>query len=153
MRLVRVKANVKVKRLYPNVILPTCGSLEAAGSHLYAYIPEGSVTINPHTTVKISTGIAMAIPTGYWGGIYARSGMATKNGLAPANKTGVIDSDYRGPIIVALHNHSNESKTISHGERIAQFVLHEVFPLNFEEVDNLDETMRGEGGFGSTGTK
>ena len=152
MRLVRVKANVKVKRLYPNVILPTRGSLEAAGWDLYAYIPEGSVTINPHTTVKISTGIAMAIPNGYWGGIYARSGLATKSGLAPANKTGVIDSDYRGPIIVALHNHTSEPKVVSNGDRIAQFVLHDVLPMSFEEVSNLDSTERGEGGFGSTGT-
>jgi dUTP pyrophosphatase len=153
MKLVKEKETVKVKKLFEDAIVPTLGSIDAAGWDLYAYVPEGEIVINPHMTCKVSTGIAMAIPTGYWGGIYARSGMATKNGLAPANKTGVIDSDYRGPIIVALHNHSNEPKTISHGERIAQFVLHEVFPLNFEEVDNLDETMRGEGGFGSTGTK
>ena len=146
--------NINVKKLGKDAIIPTHGSVDAAGWDLYAYLPdEGSVTINPHETCKISSGIAMAIPNGYWGGVYARSGMATKSDLAPANKTGVIDSDYRGPVIVALHNHGESIRVVEHGERIAQLVLHEIVPVTLNEVDELNETERGAGGFGSTGTK
>lgn len=152
---VRYPVTINVKKLDNRAIIPTHGSEEAAGWDLYADLPEGQneVVIDPHKTCKISTGVAMAIPTGYWGGIYARSGMATKNDLAPANKTGVIDSDYRGPIIVALHNHGDKARVVEHGERIAQLVLHEVIPVALNEVSELDETERGAGGFGSTGTK
>lgn len=143
---------VNVKRLSSTAKIPTHGSTEAAGWDLYADI-EGTeeLTIAPGETVKISSGIAMAIPTGYWGGIYARSGMATKLGLAPANKVGVIDSDYRGPVIVALHNHSNTPAVVKHGERIAQLIIERVLPITFHEVEGLNDTERGTGGFGSTG--
>ena len=146
---------INVKKLDNHAIIPTNGSVDAAGWDLYADLPEGQdeIVINPHETCKISTGIAIAIPNGYWGGIYARSGIATKKDLAPANKTGVIDSDYRGPIIVALHNHGNKVRTVEHGERIAQLVLHQITPVSFNEVSELDETERGTGGFGSTGVK
>lgn len=152
---IRYPVSINVKKLDNRAVIPTHGSEEAAGWDLYADLPEGQneIVINPHETCKISTGIAMAIPTGYWGGIYARSGMATKNDLAPANKTGVIDSDYRGPVIVALHNHGEKARVVEHGERIAQLVLHEVIPVTLNEVTELDETERGTGGFGSTGTK
>ena len=152
---IRCPVTINVKRLSSRAVIPTHGSQEAAGWDLYADLPDGQseIVINPHETCKISTGIAMSIPVGYWGGIYARSGMATKNDLAPANKTGVIDSDYRGPVIVALHNHGEKARVIEHGERIAQLVLHEVIPVTLNEVSELDETERGTGGFGSTGTK
>lgn len=151
----RYPLSIGVKKLDNRATLPTRGSEQAAGWDLYADLPDGQneVVINPHETCKISTGIAMAIPTGYWGGIYARSGMATKNDLAPANKTGVIDSDYRGPIIVALHNHGDKTRVVEHGDRIAQFILHEVIPMELNEVYELDKTERGTGGFGSTGAK
>jgi dUTP pyrophosphatase len=146
---------INIKRLDERAIIPTHGSIDAAGWDLYADLPEGQeeVVINPHCTCKISTGVAMAIPTGYWGGIYARSGLATKSDLAPANKVGVVDPDYRGPVVVALHNHGEEIRKVSHGERIAQLVLHEVVPVVLNEVSSLDETERGANGFGSTGTK
>jgi dUTP pyrophosphatase len=146
---------INVKKLDDRAIIPTHGTIDAAGWDLYADLPEGEdeVVINPHQTCKISAGIAMAIPTGYWAGLYARSGMATKNDLAPANKTGVIDADYRGPIIVALHNHGEEVRKVVQGERIAQLVLHKVIPVTLNETSDLDETERGAGGFGSTGTK
>lgn len=146
--------DIPVKLLSDRATMPTHGSEKAAGWDLYACLPNAEeIVINPHETCMISTGIAMGIPDGYWGGIYARSGMATKKDLAPANKTGVIDSDYRGPIIVALHNHGDRARVIEHGERIAQLVLHEVIPVTLNEVSELDETERGTGGFGSTGTK
>lgn len=146
------KYAVKIKKLDENAIIPTYGSQFAAGADLYACIGE-TVTINPHETVLIHTGIAMEIPTGFAGLVYARSGIATKRGLAPANKVGVIDSDYRGEIMVSLHNHSEEAQTIENGERIAQLVIAPYITADFILSDNLDETDRGEGGFGSTGTK
>ena len=112
-----------------------------------------AVTINPGETHFIKTGIAMEVPVGYAGLIYARSGLACKKGLAPANKVGVVDSDYRGEIMVALHNHSNESVVVESGERIAQFVITPYIVAAFNQVDELEDTVRGEGGFGSTGRK
>ena len=128
------------------------GSEYAAGSDLYACIDE-AVSINPGETYLVKTGLAMEIPEGYAGLIYARSGLATKRGLAPANKVGVVDSDYRGEVMVALHNHSNETQVIEPKERIAQLVVAPFLKVDFEEVSELNETVRGEGGFGSSGTK
>lgn len=142
---------IKVKKLTPTAQMPKHGSEIAAGWDLYADT-EFPIGIEPHSTVPISTGLAMEIPEDYWGGIYARSGLATKLGLRPANCTGVIDSDYRGPIIVALHNDSNETVIINHGERIAQFILMPKIDIYFQEEDTLSDTIRGTGGFGSTGT-
>lgn len=141
---------IRVKRIKQNAILPTYGSDEAAGADLYACL-EGSVVIQPGETVFVPTGLAMEIPKGYAGLIYARSGLACKRGLAPANKVGVIDSDYRGEFIVALHNHGAESQEIAHGERIAQLVITPVLTPGFAEVDALSDTARSTGGFGSTG--
>lgn len=141
---------IQVKKLRENAVLPTYGSAEAAGADLYACL-EGDIEIAPGQTAFVPTGLSMQIPTGCAGLIYARSGLACKRGLAPANKVGVIDSDYRGEFIVALYNHGNAAQTISHGERIAQLVITPVFTPGFQEVDELSETARGEGGFGSTG--
>ena len=141
---------VKVKKLDPRAVVPTRGSVTAAGADLYAVADE-AVTVAPGETVLIHTGLAMEIPVGWAGLIYARSGLATKSGLAPANKVGVVDSDYRGELMVALHNHSNEPRTVAHGERIAQLVIAPYLPAVFEETDELSDTQRGEGGFGSTG--
>ena len=141
---------IKVKKLKDNAIIPTYGSDGAAGADLYACL-EQDVTIAPGETAFIPTGLSMMIPVGTAGLIYARSGMACKRGLAPANKVGVIDSDYRGEFIVVLHNHGTQSQTVSHGERIAQLVITPVFTPGFEEVDELTDTERGTGGFGSTG--
>lgn len=146
------KYSVKIKKLNYNAIIPTYGSEFAAGADLYACIEE-AITINPHETVLIHTGIAMEIPTGFAGLVYARSGIATKRGLAPANKVGVIDSDYRGEIMVSLHNHSEKVQKIDVGERIAQLVITPYITAEFIETTELDDTERGEGGFGSTGTK
>lgn len=141
---------IKIKRLNEKAVIPTQGSAAAAGYDLYACL-DFPVFIKPHETIKIGTGLAMAIPETCWGGIYPRSGLATKMGLRPANCTGVIDSDYRGEIIVAIHNDSNKTQTINHGERIAQFILMERFLCDWKEVEELDGTDRGKGGFGSTG--
>ena len=141
---------VSVKRLKSNAKLPTYGSDEAAGADLYACL-DGVVTVNPGETVFIPTGLAMEIPKGCAGLIYARSGLACKRGLAPANKVGVVDSDYRGEFIVALHNHGNDPQTIMHGDRIAQLLITPVFAPAFIETDTLTDTQRAEGGFGSTG--
>ena len=141
---------IRVKKLKENAILPTYGSLEAAGADLYACL-ESDVIIQPGKSAFIHTGLAMEIPKGCAGLIYARSGLACKRGLAPANKVGVVDSDYRGEFMVVLHNHSGEAQTICHGERIAQLVITPVFTPGFREVDTLDETQRAAGGFGSTG--
>lgn len=141
---------IKVKKLDPNAILPTYGSTQAAGADLYACLQE-PVEIAPGQTVFVPTGLAMEIPDGCAGLIYARSSLGSKRGLAPANKVGVIDSDYRGQIMVALFNHSSEHQTIHAGERIAQLVIAPVFTPGFELVDELDDTERGAGGFGSTG--
>lgn len=143
---------INIKKLRPDAIIPTYGSEFAAGADLYACIDE-AVTIESGETVLIKTGLAMEIPTGYAGLIYARSGLATKRGLAPANKVGVIDSDYRGEIMVALHNHSSISQTIEKGERIAQMIITPYILGVYNVVDELDTTSRGEGGFGSTGRK
>lgn len=155
--------NVKIKKLTETAKIPTKAHAEDAAFDLYAdipndtFIPWGSIEernglkILPHTTVKVGTGVAMAIPNAYWGAIYARSGIATKQGLRPANAVGVVDSSYRGEIIVALHNDSSETQIIEHGQRIAQFMLAPVILTEFEEADNLDETSRGAEGFGDSG--
>lgn len=140
-----------MKVLNNMAITPSRGSEQAAGYDLYAAIPH-AVVIKPHTTEKIGTGLAFALPDNTFGGIFARSGLATKKGLRPANCVGVIDSDYRGEAIVALHNDSDEDRIVEPGERIAQFVLLPYIPMTFEEVDELDETKRGAGGFNSTGS-
>ena len=141
---------IAVKKLREGAILPTFGSPEAAGADLYACL-ERDVTIAPGETAFIPTGLAMELPRGYAGLIYARSGLACKRGLAPANKVGVVDSDYRGEFIVALHNHGAQAQTISTGERIAQLVVTPVLIPEYIEVETLSETSRGAGGFGSTG--
>ncbi len=145
-----MKFKVNVKKLRDNAVLPSYGSEFAAGADLYASLAE-DILVNSGETVKIPTGIAMEIPLGFAGLIYARSGLATKQGLAPANKVGVVDCDYRGEIIVALHNHSNEARRVSNGDRIAQLVITPYITADFSEAEELSETVRGEGGFGSTG--
>ena len=144
--------SMNIKKLNEKATVPTYGSAYAAGADLYA-CESGEVTIAPHETKLIHTGIAMEIPEGLVGLIYARSGLASKRGLAPANKVGVIDSDYRGEIMVALHNHSDAMQTIADGERIAQIVFAPYMAAEFSVVDELSDTVRGEGGFGSTGRK
>ena len=146
------KEVLKIKKLNELAKLPTYGTEYAAGCDLYAAINE-SIILNPGETKLIPTGLGMEIPTGLVGLIFARSGISIKRGLAPANKVGVIDSDYRGEIMVAIYNQSSEIQTIEKNERIAQFVLVPYVKAEFEEVGSLDETIRGEGGFGSTGTK
>lgn len=141
---------IRVKKLRPAAKLPTYGSAEAAGADLYACLDE-TVSILPGETAWIPTGIALEVPKGYAGLIYARSSMGAKRGLAPANKVGVIDSDYRGEIRVVLLNHSKMSQSIENGERIAQFLITPVLTPVYEEVDTLSDTERGIGGFGSTG--
>ena len=143
---------IEIKKLNDNAIIPTYGSIDAAGADLYACIEETN-TIMPHETKLIKTGIAMAIPKGLVGLVFARSGLASKRGLAPANKVGVIDADYRGEIMVALHNHTEIEQTIEKNERIAHIAFVPYIKGNFMEVNELSETIRGEGGFGSTGTK
>lgn len=147
-----LSTNVNIKKLNPNATIPTYGSEYAAGADLYACIEE-SLTIAPGETVLVKTGLAMELPIGYAGLIYARSGLASKRGLAPANKVGVIDSDYRGEVMVALHNHSNIAQSIEPNERIAQLVITPYIKGIFSETDDLSDTVRGEGGFGSTGKK
>ena len=141
---------IRVKKLRSEATLPTYGSAAAAGADLYACL-EKKVTIPAGKTVFIPTGLAMEIPVGCAGLIYARSSMGTKRGLAPANKVGVIDSDYRGEVMVALHNHSQDDQTVQPGERVAQLVITPVFTPGFEETDDLTDTVRGIGCFGSTG--
>lgn len=147
-----MKQQVKIKKLNSKAMLPTYGSEYSAGADLYACMEE-AVTIQPGETVLIKTGLAMAIPEGYAGLIYARSGLATKKGLAPANKVGVVDADYRGEVMVPLHNHSRVAVEVEHGERIAQMVITPFLTAEYMLAEELDETERGEGGFGSTGTK
>ena len=142
--------SVKVKRIRDGAKLPVYGSAEAAGADLCACL-ESDTVIQPGQTVFVPTGLSMEIPKGYAGLIYARSGLACKQGLAPANKVGVIDSDYRGEFIVALHNHGVEPKVIANGDRIAQLVITPVLTPVFEETDSLTDTTRASGGFGSTG--
>lgn len=143
---------IDIKKLNDRALLPTRGSEQAAGWDLYSN-NEDVVNVEAHATVMIGTGLSMAIPDGYFGAVYARSGLATKQGLRPANCVGVIDSDYRGEIIVSLHNDTNEMKTVNPNERIAQLVVIPYLSVEFDVKDNLDETHRGINGFGSTGTR
>ncbi len=143
--------DLKIKKLSENAVIPSYGSASAAGADLYS--AEGEIVIKSGETKLVHTGLAMEIPEGYVGLIYARSGIASKRGLAPSNKVGVIDSDYRGEIMVSLFNHSGETQTVAAGERVAQIVITPYLTVNFVEADELDDTARGAGGFGSTGTK
>lgn len=145
-----MKQSVRIKKLRENAVCPSYQSASAAGADLYAAL-DSAIAVEAGQTVLVPTGIAMEIPEGFVGLVYARSGLASKKGLAPANKVGVIDSDYRGEIMVALHNHSGERAQVLSGERIAQIVLTPYLTAEFEESDELSETARGEGGFGSTG--
>lgn len=142
---------MRYKRLTDTAKIPTYGTAQSAGADLYADSAE-PITVAPGETVMVHIGIAVAIPEGHVGLIFGRSGMATKRGLAPANKVGVIDSDYRGELMVSLHNHSGQPQTIAPFERVAQMVIVPCVQEVYEEVDSLDETGRGDGGFGSTGT-
>ena len=141
---------IQLKKLKENALLPTRGSEYAAGYDLYACLEE-DVLVAPGQTVKIGTGLAVAVPEGFFGAVFARSGLASKEGLRPANCVGVCDSDYRGEYIIALHNDSGMERTVRHGDRIAQLVILPFLPAEFEECDSLPETARGAGGFGSTG--
>ena len=147
-----MKFDLRIKKLRDNAQMPTYGSEYAAGADMYAAIDE-AVTIEPDETKFIPTGLAFEIPEGYAGFIYARSGLACKKGLAPANKVGVVDADYRGEVMVALHNHGKEAQTVEAGERIAQMIIAPFITANFIFSDELDDTVRGAGGFGSTGRK
>ena len=147
---IEVMDAIRVKKLKDKAIMPTYGSTEAAGADLYACIDE-PISIQPGESVFVPTGLAMELPKGYAGLIYARSGLACKRGLAPANKVGVVDSDYRGEFMIVLHNHGSITQTIQHGERIAQLVITPVFTPGFIEIDELSDTERSSGGFGSTG--
>ncbi|MBE6945137.1 MAG: dUTP diphosphatase [Ruminococcaceae bacterium] len=141
---------LRIKKLDDRAILPTYGTAQAAGADLYVLLDE-AVTIAPGQTVMLPTGLAIAVPEGYAGLIFARSGMASKRHLAPANKVGVIDADYRGPLMVALHNHGTVSQTVEPGERVAQLAIVPVLMPEMELVEELEDTGRGVGGFGSTG--
>jgi dUTP pyrophosphatase len=141
---------MKIKLLNNLAKVPTRGSADAAGLDLYA-ATDYNIIIEPHQTVKVDTGIAIAVPKNYFGGIFARSGLATKQGLRPANCVGVIDADYRGSVIVALHNDTDEPQTICAGDRIAQLILIPCSMEDIEVVEELDNTERGNDGFGSTG--
>ena len=143
---------IAVKKLDERAVLPTYGSEFAAGADLYA-LTDGEVVFEPNETKLIRTGLAMEIPEGYAGLIYARSGLASKRGLAPANKVGVVDADYRGEVMVALHNHSGVEQKIAAGERIAQLVVAPFLKAEYFQAEELSDTVRGVGGFGSTGTK
>lgn len=143
---------VNIKKLNENAVMPTYGSEYAAGADLYACNTE-KIVIEAHKTVLVPTGLSMEIPEGYAGLIYARSGIASKRGLAPANKVGVVDADYRGEVMVALHNHSDIDAEIDVNERIAQLVIAPFLKVEFNETDELSDTVRGAGGFGSTGKK
>ena len=147
-----MKYDLRIKKLRDNAQMPTYGSEYAAGADMYAAIDE-AVTIQPNETKFIPTGLAFEIPEGYAGFIYARSGLASKKGLAPANKVGVVDADYRGEVMVALHNHGTEAQTVEVGERIAQMIIAPFVAVNYIFSDELDDTVRGAGGFGSTGRK
>ena len=142
---------IKIKKLKENAVIPMRASAYAAGYDLYACMDEDSVVIAAGSCAKIGTGLSIAVPEGYFGAIFARSGLATKQGLRPANCVGVADSDYRGEYIVALYNDSDEERTVNNGERIAQLVIMPFLEVEFSECDELDETLRATGGFGSTG--
>lgn len=141
---------IKIKRLNDKAVIPTRGSEQAAGYDLYA-ATENIIQIAPHSTVMVGTGISIEIPEGYFGGVFARSGLASKKGLRPANCVGVCDSDYRGEYKVALHNDTDELMEIQPNERIAQLIVLPYLAVEFEEVNELSDTQRGSGGFGSTG--
>lgn len=141
---------VQVKKLDSRAILPTSGSAFSAGYDLYACL-DGDVVVPQHQTVRIGTGLSFALPEGTFGAVFARSGLATKEGLRPANCVGVCDSDYRGEYLVPIHNDSAVARVVRHGDRVAQLILLPYLPMDFEEVSELPETERGEGGFGSTG--
>ncbi len=141
---------VRIKKLRNEAVVPTYGSEFSAGADLYACETE-DITIAPGETRLIHTGLSFEIPEGFGGFIYARSGLATKKGLAPANKVGVIDADYRGEVMVSLHNHSMEAQTVSPGERVAQLVIAPFLKAEFTVAEELSDTVRGAGGFGSTG--
>ena len=141
---------ISVKKLRPDAVLPTAGSQYAAGYDLYACM-DVPITVAPHTTEKIGTGLSVAVPEGWFGAVFARSGLAAKQGLRPANCVGVCDSDYRGEYIVAIHNDSDTPQTVSPGDRIAQLVILPYMTAEFEEAEELPATARGAGGFGSTG--
>lgn len=143
---------VRYQKLDDRAVAPTYGSADAAGADLYA-VMDAPLTLAPGQTALVHTGLAVEIPAGFVGLVCARSGLATKRGLAPANKVGVIDADYRGEIMVALHNHSSDPQTIHRGERVAQLVLVPYLTAAYEQADSLTDTDRGAGGFGSTGTK
>lgn len=143
--------NIKIKKLRQDATIPTRGSEYAAGYDLYALLDDDTVTIQPHMTLLVNTGVAVEIPDGYFGAIYARSGLALKKSLRPANAVGVIDSDYRGEIKVALHNDSDVQQTVQNGDRIAQLVVQPYLPVEFVETKELPGTYRGDGGFGHTG--
>lgn len=143
---------IQIKKLRPDAVMPSRGSAQAAGYDLYAALDD-EIVIGPHQTRKIGTGLSAAIPEGYFGGIFARSGLALKQSLRPANCVGVVDADYRGEIIVAVHNDSDAQRVIGPGERIAQLVILPFLSAEFEETDTLADTARGAGGFGSTGRK
>lgn len=141
---------INVKMLRSGAHMPTYGTAEAAGADLYACLEE-TLAIQPGQTAPVPTGIALEVPRGCAGLIFARSSMGVKRDLAPANKVGVIDSDYRGEIFVMLHNHGSKAQPVEPGERVAQLVIVPVFTPGFRQVDQLSDTLRGEGGFGSTG--
>ena len=143
---------VRIKKLDERAVVPTYGTEYSAGADLYN-MEGNTLTVEPHATVLVKTGLALEIPEGYCGLIFARSGLASKRGLAPANKVGVIDADYRGECMVALHNHSDIPATVEGGERIAQLAIVPFLKAEFELSDELSDTVRGEGGFGSTGRK
>jgi dUTP pyrophosphatase len=145
-----MEINIKCVKLRENAVIPSCESLGAAGCDLSAAI-DSNIMIAHHQTVKIPTGLAMELPEGVFGAVYARSGIATKQGLAPGNKVGVIDWDYRGEIMVALHNHSDEYRIVEPGQRIAQLIIQPYIRAIYTESNELNETDRGSGGFGSTG--
>ena len=144
---------IKVKKLRDGAKLPVLGSKNAAGADLHACLEYDIASVSCHSTMKIPTGLALEIPEGYFGAVFARSGLATKNGLRPSNCVGVIDSDYRGEVMVALHNDTDLNQVIENGERIAQLVILPCAGAEYREVSELSETERGDGGFGSSGTK
>lgn len=148
-----LKASVRIKKLRPDAQLPTYGSQDAAGADLCALTEEAGLSIAPGETAMVHTGLSIELPQGYAGLVYARSGLAAKRGLAPANKVGVIDPDYRGEIMIALHNHGGAPAVVQNGERVAQLVITPYLTAEFTEADALSDTARGEGGFGSTGQK
>ena len=145
-----VSTKIKIKKLKEGTKVPTYGTIYSAGADLYAVLDE-PVTIAPNETKVISTGVALEIPVGLVGLVFARSGLSCKQDLAPANKVGVIDSDYRGEVVVVLHNHGTQQRTVQNGDRVAQILFMPYVRANFEETDNLSDTVRGVGGFGHTG--